>query len=728
MGNCSHHHHHDHDHDHSHEEVELKEAKDGHIESVYKVSGMDCADEIKAITRSLEMPNVSRVEAHLMTETVKVWHDQKLEQKDLIKAINKAGVKVVEKGAGNILNLHRKRILTVILSGVFLIAGLVLHWTNAPYETIKMISYALSMIFSGSLVVPTALRAMKQFSLDINVLMFVAILGAVIIKEYSEAASVIFLFSLAELLEALSVSRARRAIQEVLNLTPKTATILENGVERVIEVEKLELGQTLLIKPGDNIPTDGIIIEGKTDIDQASLTGEANLVQKIENDEVLAGTTNITGLLKVKVSKLFNETKVSKIISLIEEAQNQKAPSQRFVDKFARIYTPAILILAIFVAIIPPLFMGGDFDTWFYRSLVFLVIGCPCALVIATPVSVVSGITSLARRGVLLKGGVYLEELGKIKAIAVDKTGTITLGKPELKAFKNFSNISETELFKITASLESASTHPLALALIDEAKKRNVSYTTPRDYKVLPGLGAEGSLDGKKFFIGNHKLAHSLQSCRPETEEYLKEQEDAGHTIVILGSIEEKTIYGIFSLGDQIRPEAQEAIKNLHAIGVKNIAMLSGDHQQSVDKIAKLVGIDEAIGALLPDGKVENIKRLSNQYKHVAMIGDGINDAPALAHANIGIAMGVAGSDTAIETADVALMQDNLLELPKAIYQARRALNIIRFNISFAIGIKIVFFVLTFMGYSNLWLAVAADMGASLLVTFNALRLLRIKA
>lgn len=710
-------------------EKEISPSDLNDVITTFKLSGMDCADEVSAIQNALKIDGVRKIAANLMNETVTINHARTLSPDTLRLKINSTGVKVVTEASKSFFADHKKRILLVAVSGLTLGVGLLADGLGVS-ESLSLLLFALSTLIGGTLIFPKALRALSKSHLDMNVLMTIAVVGAFAIREYSEAASVVFLFALAELLEALSVSRARQAIREVLKIAPKDALrITSTGSQEKVDVTTLKIGDIILVRPGDNIPIDGKITEGQSSVNQASLTGESRAVDKKSGDEVWAGTINESGLLKVTVEKEFQDTKVSKIISLIEEAQNQKAPSQRFVDRFAEIYTPAILILAFLVALIPPLFMGGDWSVWIYKSLVLLVIGCPCALVIATPVSVVSGLTSLARAGVLVKGGIHLEELGKLKAVALDKTGTITNGTPSVAEIKLFGPMSEDEVIKLTAGLESVSTHPLALAVLRYAGSKNISHSRPTDYRIITGKGAEGTLDGHKYFVGNHSLAHELGLCTDEIEKYLDTVESRSMSVIVLGHAPHDgckgEILGVFALADTLRPKVEEAIKNLHKAGVELVVMLSGDNQKTVSAVAKQVGIDYAKGALLPDDKVNEIKSLVGKYKHVGMVGDGVNDAPALAHASLGLAMGIAGSDTAIETADVALMKDDLFELPKAILHGKRVLGIIRFNIYFAIAIKIVFFVLTFMNLTTLWMAVASDMGASLLVIFNALRLLK---
>ena len=699
--------------------------------TVFSVSGMDCSDEVSAIQNAFKIPGVALVDANLMKETVTVYHDNSLTQ-DVIRAlIEKTGVKVTTKASRSFFDDNSKRMYQVGSSGLCLGAGLLLDWIGLPYVIVVNGFYFISILLAGLIIFPKSWRSIKDFHLDMNVLMTIAVLGAVFIKEYSEAASVVFLFSLAELLEAMSVSRARKAIKDVLKAAPNEAVLIDgNGNLKQISVESLNIADLILVKPGENIPVDGTIQEGDSSVNQASLTGESKPINKTAGDTVWAGTINESGVLRIRVDKGYKDTKISKVIALVEEAQSQKAPSQRFVDKFASIYTPLVLILAVLVALIPPLLWGASWDVWFYKALVLLVIGCPCALVIATPVSVVSGLTSLARRGVLVKGGVHLESLGKLKAIALDKTGTITKGTPRVTEMKSFSSYPEDKILELTASLESMSTHPLAKAVLEYAQEKNIKFNHPKNYRNVSGKGAEGIIDNHWYFVGNHVMAHEFGICSPEIEAYLDTIENKSMSVIVLGHKPHEDCKGeilaVFAVGDEIRGTIKSAIADFHKTGIKLVAMLSGDNQKTVDAVAKEVGIDYAKGALLPDQKVDEVKALVAKYHFVGMVGDGVNDAPALAHATLGIAMGVAGSDTAIETADIALMKDDISELPKAIAQGKRVLRVIQFNIAFAIFIKIVFFILAFAGMTSLWMAVAADAGASLFVTFNALRLLKV--
>jgi Cd2+/Zn2+-exporting ATPase len=539
----------------------------------------------------------------------------------------------------------------------------------------------------------------------------------------------VFLFSLSELLEAFSVGRARRAIQSLLELTPDTALVRRGDQVQEVRVEEVVLEEILVIKSGARVPLDGVVTAGESAINQAPITGESMPVEKQPGDTVFAGTINGEGSLEVKVTKVSTDTTLAKIIKLVGEAQGQKAPSQRFVDRFAKIYTPAVFVVAILVLLSGPLLFNGTWLEWTYRSLVLLVIACPCALVISTPVSIVSGLTAMARRGVLIKGGVFLEEIGKVKALAVDKTGTITEGKPRVQQVIPWNGKSEEEIVRVAAAIDTHSEHPLAQAVVKYAEERNTQFPRSENYQSRTGRGAEAQIDGHLYFVGNHRFAHESAVCSDELEKKLGELEAQAMSVVIVGHKPHEgcqgEVLGILAVADTVRPNAAEAIKALHAAGVEKVVMLSGDNQRTVDAISKQVGIDEARGDLLPDQKIERVRELLVQHKHVGMIGDGVNDAPAMATASIGIAMGGAGTDTAIETADIALMQDDLSKVAEAIQLGRRTVRIIQVNIAFALGVKALFLVLALAGHTSLWLAILADTGATLVVIANALRLLQ---
>ena len=619
--------------------------------------------------------------------------------------------------------------ILVAAAGILTGIGLVLGWMDMAPGWLQTTAFAVATLAGGLLVFPAAWKALLKWKLDMNVLMTVAVAGAWIIGEHGEAAAVVFLFSLSELLESWAATRARRAVQVLLELSPPTAVVIEaDGTEREIAVAEVAIGAEIRVKSGSRVPLDGEVISGNSAVDQAPITGESVPVDKAPGDPVFAGTVNQEGSLTVRVTKLAGDSTLARIIQLVGEAEEQKPPTQRWVDRFAAIYTPAVFIAAILVAVIPPLLLGQAWNPWVYRSLVLLVIACPCALVIATPVSIVSGLTALARRGVLVKGGIYLEAVGKLRALAVDKTGTITQGKPQVTGITALGKLSEKEVLRLAASINNHSEHPLAVAIVDAANSRNLSFEPAADYRSVTGQGARATIGGHPYFIGNHRMAHEVGVCTPEIEAILSGIEAQGQSLAVLGHAPHEgcvgEILGIIAIADTLRPEVREALRLIHAAGIEKVIMLSGDNSRTASAIAKQAGIDEAIGDLMPDQKVEYIRKLVAEYTHVGMIGDGVNDAPALAIASVGFAMGAIGSDTAIETADIALMQDDLTRVAETVILGRRTLRIIRFNVTFALAIKVIFLVLAFFGIAGLWLAILADTGATLLVIMNSLRLL----
>ncbi|MEO6054616.1 MAG: cation-translocating P-type ATPase [Chthoniobacterales bacterium] len=733
MSNCC-----NHDHDDKHEHHSTKDASpadeipQGASEETFRISGMDCSEEVAAIERALKpLAGVLSVRANIVASTVTIYHDGSIEKSALVTAVNSSGVKVEtgDPSDSRKTGAMSSTALLVATSGLFTGIGILLQWLGFKTGWQPNVPFAIAIIAGGWLVAPKALRSLRTFTLDMNVLMLVAVIGAVAIGQHAEGAAVVFLFSLSELLESWSVGRARRAIQALMQLAPEIALVKRDGSFQEVPAKQVTIGETILVKSGQKVPLDGVVLSGASAIDQAPITGESMPVEKTPGDTVYAGTINGEGSLEIQTTKAAGDTTLARIIKLVEESQDQKAPAQRFVDVFAKYYTPAVMILAVLVCIIPPLVFAAPWMDWIYRALVLLVIACPCALVISTPVSVVAGLTAMARRGVLIKGGAYLEALGGLRALAVDKTGTITEGKPRVLSVLSFHDTSDAEILRIAAAIDTHSTHPLAQAVVRHAKEAGVTFEPAENYQAKTGRGAEATLAGHSYFVGNHRFAHELGVCSEKLETMLCDIEAAAQSVVIVGhrphSDCQGEVLGVLAIGDAIRPNAAEAIRSIHAAGIRKIVMLSGDNARTANAIAKQAGIDEAQGDLLPEHKIEQVKKLAAEFGKVGMIGDGVNDAPALAAADVGIAMGAAGTDTAIETADVALMRDDLMMVAEAIKLGRRTLGIIRFNITFALGIKAVFLVLALLGHTSLWLAVLADTGATLLVVTNALRLLR---
>lgn len=724
-----------HAHDHGKfptERAVLNESAAGNMQTTLRVTGMDCADEVEALEQVLRpLKGVREVRVNLVGGKVTLLHDESVSAEQLVNAIAPTGMKAVPEGEAvvDLEGAKRLRLISVALSGLFTGLGLLLEWMKFTPLWAADAAFAIAIVAGGWFIVPKAWRSLKRLALDMNVLMTVAVAGALAIHQWSEGAAVTFLFALSELLEAFSLARARKAVQALMQLTPETALIKDGAGFREVAVAEVAVGSTIAVKSGSRIPLDGEVLTGESAVNQAPITGESMPVEKKPGDGVFAGTINGPGSLEIRTTKPSTDTTIAKIIHLVEEAQSQKAPSQRFVDVFARYYTPAVMIGAVLVMLVPPLLFGGEWLTWFYRGLVLLVIACPCALVISTPVSVVSGLTAMSRRGVLIKGGAVLEAVGRLRALAVDKTGTITEGEPRVTKVVTVNAKDEAEIIRIAAAIDTHSEHPLALAVAAFAEEKKVSFPRSDNYQSLSGRGAEGDIDGHQYFVGNHRFAHELGVCTPEIEQRLTEIETDAQSVVVVGrkpkAGNKGEVLGILAVGDAMRANAPEAISALHRAGVSKIVMLSGDNQRTASAIAQKCGIDEAHGDLLPDQKIERVRALIAESRYVGMIGDGVNDAPAMAAASVGIAMGGAGTDTALETADMALMRDDLSMVSEAILLGRRTVGIIQFNIAFALALKALFLVLALFGYTSLWLAILADTGATLLVIANALRLLR---
>jgi Cd2+/Zn2+-exporting ATPase len=575
-------------------------------------------------------------------------------------------------------------------------------------------------------VFPKALQAARRLRPDMNFLMIVAVIGAILIGELFEAATVSFLFALSLLLEHWSVERARNAIGALLDLTPPTARYFCGGHGGYHEkpVAEVPLGAIVQVRPGEKIPLDGEIVKGTSAVNQAPITGESMPVFKQPGDEVYAGTINQEGVLEFRTTRAANDTTLARIIHMVESAQSRRARSQQWVDRFSIYYTPSMIGLAIVTTLLLPLLTAASWSEGIYRGLVILVIACPCALVISTPVSIVSALTASARNGVLIKGGLYLEAAGRLRVLAMDKTGTLTQGQPEVQVMVPLNGHTEAELLARAAALEATSEHPLARAILRRAREAGLEVVPAEHFQALPGKGGEGSIDGRTFWIGSHRLMHEKGQETPEIHARAEQLEDAGHTVIALGN--DRHVCGLISIADRLRANVPEILAKVRQAGVGQVVMLTGDNEGTARAIAAQAGVDEYRCELLPEDKVEAIGRLVREHQHVAMVGDGVNDAPAMAAATFGIAMGAMGTDAALETADVALMADDLGKLPWLIRHSHRTLRNIQQNIGFALGLKLLFIILTMFGLATLWMAIAADTGVTLLVVFNSLRLLNI--
>ncbi|MCU0587760.1 MAG: heavy metal translocating P-type ATPase [Syntrophobacteraceae bacterium] len=634
---------------------------------------------------------------------------------------------------------RRGPLVLCALSGLAMVAGIAIQTffagslldalaEGSPEEVglhpLALASYGGAVLLGGWRIAPRALAAARALRPDMNLLMAVAVLGAMGIGEWLEAASVTFLFSLALLLESWSIGRARNAIKALIDISPLTARFLcpTDGDIEEAPVERVPVGATVLVRPGEKLPLDGVVTRGSTSIDQSSITGEPLPVAKGVGDEVYAGTINLEGSMEFRSTRPASDTTLARIIQMVEAAQSRRAPTEQFVERFARVYTPLMLGVACLIAVAPPLILGGNWASWLYQALVVLVIACPCSLVISTPVSIVAGLTTAARNGVLIKGGAYLEAPARLRAIAFDKTGTLTHGRPVVQQIVPLDDHTEEELLARAAALETHSTHPVAGAILRLADERGLSYTPAEHLTVLPGQGAQGVIDSRTYWIGSHRLLEEWGHETPEAHRIAEELENAGHSVVMMWT--EDHVCGIMSLTDEIRFEAPAVVESLRSLGIERLILLTGDGERTGEAVAAATGVDRYQAELLPQDKVEVVVHLNEKYGRVAMVGDGINDAPALAASNLGIAMGAIGADAAIETADVALMSDDLTRLPWLIAHSRRTLAVIQQNIFFSLAVKILFLGMAAGGIATLWSAIAADMGASLLVIFNGLRLL----
>ena len=573
---------------------------------------------------------------------------------------------------------------------------------------------------------PTALKAFESFlqkRLSIHALVIVAVAGALCLGKFGEAVTVLFLFAIAELLEELSEQRARDAIRELMKITPNEATVEKDGRQVRVKVEDLKVNDVVLVKEGERIPIDGVIIWGKALVNQAPVTGEQQPLLKTVGSTVFAGSISVDGTIKVKATHTAHESTIARIARLIEQAETRKAPTERFINTFSRYYTPSVILLAVLMAIVPPMFFGGAFKDWFYRTLVVLLISCPCALVISAPMTIVCALIQAARNGVLIKGGIYIEQLASVKGIAFDKTGTLTTGEIEVDSVIPLNEHSEEEVLSVAASLESMSTHPLAKAIVKEAEKRSLKLMPVKDIEVEIGLGISGTLNETRYFVGNADFLKGSGMPVGEALDALEEMHLEGKSLVFVG--EKGHICGVIVLADKLRENAKNVIEHLKNHCKKHVIMLTGDSMATARSVATKLGISELYAELLPEDKVRKIEELIDKHGSIAMVGDGVNDAPALAMANVGIAVGGAGTDIALEASHITLMNDELDKIPFAIHLSMRAMRIMRFNIAFSLTVKAIFLVLAAVGMANLWMAIAADMGASLTVLANSMNLLK---
>ena len=694
-------------------------------QSVFQIAGLDCGDcAAKLEKRIAALAGVASAQVNFAAGKLTVEHTAPVAA--ILQAVKQAGYQAERLTAGprrpetKAAWWANRRTQATMVSGVILALATVLEWLSYG-DTVLIPLYAAAAVIGGYSAAKSGLYGLRSLTFDMNFLMTVAVIGAAAIGEWSEGATVAFLFSFGNTLQTYTMDKTRQSIRALMDLAPPEALIRRNGGEVRLPVEEIVIGDTMIVKPGERIAMDGIVKSGLSAVNQATITGESLPVEKVPGDTVYAGTVNEHGALEIAVTRIAADSTLAKIMHLVEEAQAQKAPSQQFVDVFAKYYTPAVLLAAAGIMVLPWLLFSQPFAPWFYKGLVLLVISCPCALVISTPVSIVSAIGNSSRNGVLIKGGAYLEQMGGIQAIAFDKTGTLTHGRPVVTDILPLGETRENDLLSLAAAVEKWSEHPLAVAIVDKAKQ--LPLQPAANFKALVGRGAQADVNGQTVYVGNRRLFEELGLNLQHTQAAMVQLEEQGKTVMLVGSAE--TLWGLIAVADTLRGNSKNAIRELRQAGMKHIAMLTGDNSRVAASIAKNLSLDAYYSDLLPQDKVTTVQKLTKEYGTVVMVGDGVNDAPALAAANVGVAMGVAGSDTALETADIALMADDLGKLAYVISLSRKTVAVIKQNIAFAVLIKVLFIFFTFLGFVDLWLAVLADMGSSILVTLNGMRLMQ---
>ena len=700
------------------------------LHTTLNIAGMDCPTEEALIRSTLSgLAGVAALDFNLVQRRLTVTHHAGALDA-VLSALESIGLEGTvhgdgkENAAAQAESTPTGRWWPMALAGATATLAEAMSWLNGSDHWIVLALALVSIVSGGLATYKKGWIALRHLNLNINALMSIAVTGAMLIGHWPEAAMVMFLFTLAEAIEAKSLDRARNAIRGLMELAPDTATVRQaDGSWVPMPAGAVLLEAVVRVRPGERIALDGVVTSGRSTVNQAPITGESLPVDKAEGDIVFAGTINAAGSFEYRVTAEANHSTLARIIHAVESAQGSRAPTQRFVDRFAQIYTPVVFAVALLVAIVPPLMLGGTWMDWIYKALVLLVIACPCALVISTPVTIVSGLAAAARKGILIKGGAYLEEGRKLTTLALDKTGTITWGKPVRTDFMTLRG-DASEAYVLAASLAVRSDHPVSLAVARSVDGQEWPLREVLEFAAIPGRGVRGRIDGEVYQLGNHRLIEELGLCAPAIEEALEKYEREGKTAVLLA--DPRGVLALFAVADTLRETSRQAIAELHALGVKTL-MLTGDNAHTAEAIAREVGIDEARGNLLPEDKLGAIESLLKRQEggRVGMVGDGINDAPALARADIGFAMGAVGTDTALETADVALMDDDLRKIPAFVRLSRATSHVLIQNIVVALGIKAVFLLLTVTGQATMWMAVFADVGASLIVVANGLRLLR---
>lgn len=720
----------------------------GVAECLLPAEGMDCPGCAATVTRGLlTLDGVREVHPDVVTQQVRVTYDPAAADPEAIRtSLHSLGYGIVPSPAeptsepdttpsadAGWRSFLRETPAHVKLGGMFWALTIFATLIGDSREMVVLLALA-TVGTAGWSIFPRAWAAARRGVLDMHVLMAVAALGALGIEEYVEAGAVLFLFAIARTLEQRTLDRARTEVRSLMDLAPVEATVLRHGHQVVVPVEAIREGETVLVRPGDRIPIDGTITAGASEVDASAVTGEATPESKFPGDKVFAGSVNGSGALEIHCDLPASDSALRSILRSIEEARSRKSATEAFVDRFARIYTPLVMAVALGVAILPPMLGDGLWADWGYRALVLVVIACPCALVISTPITVVSALTGAARKGILIKSGVHLETMGKIRVVALDKTGTLTEGVSEVAQLIPFGDTEESDLLRMAAAAESRSEHPIGRAITGEVLRRGLLPPEGVEMTALPGRGVRARFGLHDILLGSPRLFREEELLGGEAEALIRERGDQGGTLVLVGWNDAPGapvhLRGALVLMDCVRPEGARLISELREAGVDHLVLMSGDRTASVEAAAREAGsngarFDESRGELLPGEKVEWIRDLRSRYGPVLMVGDGVNDAPALAAADVGMAMGSRGTAAALDTADIALMEDNLSRIPSAFRIGRKAASIIRANVAFALAVKVVFVLLGGTGHATLWMAVVADMGSSLVVILNGLRTLQ---
>lgn len=716
------------------EEKKTQEVSDVSKTTDFCIIGMDCADcATKLEKRISKVPGVENTQVNFGASKMTVTHTGPAVE--ILSTIEKMGYSGKVDSGKKIRNepvsfwKSNKYAKPTVISFIMFILGFTAGKLGAPELAVDGL-FLTGIILGGFLPAKNGISVLiNTWEFDMNLLMTIAVIGASAIGSLEEAAAVVFLFSFGNSLQGYTLDKTRNSIHALMEITPNEALVRREQTEITLPVEQVIIGDHIIVRPGERIAMDGRVFTGYSTVNEAPITGESIPVEKRPGNEIYAGTINERGSLEVEVTKLAKDNTISKIISMVEEAQEQRAPSQQFIDKFAKYYTPAVIVLAALVAAVPPLVLGQPFEKWFYEAMALLLVACPCALVISTPVSIVSAIGNAAKNGVLIKGGMYLEEAGGLSVVAFDKTGTLTEGKPQVTDIVPTDGLPDKEFLAIASAIESRSEHPLAEAIVKYSKEQGAEITSVlasiSAFEAIPGKGAKATVNGNMYQIGNSRLFTEQAIDIERVEDEVSRLQNEGKTVMMLG--DDKRILGLIAVADMLRENSGQAVSKLKRAGIKKVVMLTGDNENTSQAIATKAGVDDFRADLLPEDKVDAIKSLLAEHGKVAMVGDGVNDAPAMAVSTVGIAMGAAGTDTALETADIALMANDLTKLTYIIKLSRKTLDIIKQNVAFALLIKGLILLLVIPGWLTLWMAVAGDMGSSLLVTLNGMRLLRTK-